>query len=398
MCKRFLSVGLVLSAAVFAASCSSRPEPSTAVPVVAKSGVQIAEIEKSPIEDFYEATGTVRSRATTVVSARVMGVVTSVKAREGDRVRAGQTLVEIDNREAAAHLQKAQAGGREATAALTEVEQSMRAAEAARRSSEANRQLAVSTLARYQALLERKSVSPQEFDEVKARHAIAEAEADRAAKMLDSLEARKRQILARIDQSKADLTAAEVNSGYARVTSPTNGIVIARAIEVGAMAQPGAPLLTIEDEGRYRFEAAVEESQLQRLRLGGRARVRIDAHGSDDLEGTIGEIVPVADPASRSYTVKIDLPGVAGLRSGLYGTARFASGSREVIAVPARSIVERGQLTGVMVVDEKGIARLRLIKTGKSFGERIEILSGVEAGERIVVEGGASVSDGSRVQ
>ncbi|MCW5970921.1 MAG: efflux RND transporter periplasmic adaptor subunit [Blastocatellales bacterium] len=385
-------------AAVFAASCGGRPEATTSTPPAAVSNVRIAEVEKTSIEDFYEATGTVRSRATTIISSRVIGSVLSVRAREGDRVRAGAVVVEIDNREAASQLQKAQAGIREAQASLGEIEQSARAAEAARRSAEANLQLAASTLARYRTLLERKSVSPQEFDEVNARHAIAEAEAERASKMLDSLDARKRQILARIDQAKADLAAAEINSGYARITSPVNGIVIARTVEVGAMAQPGAPLLTIEDEGRYRLEASVEESQMSRIRMGARALVNIDATGSGEIEGRVGEIVPAADPASRSYTVKIDLPGVAGLRSGLYGTARFTSGAREILSAPAGAIIERGQLTGVMAVDAQGIARLRLVRTGKTFGDRIEILSGLDAGQRIIVEGAAAVSDGSRVR
>jgi RND family efflux transporter MFP subunit len=258
--------------------------------------------------------------------------------------------------------------------------------------------LAAATLARYQILLERRSVSPQEFDEVKAKHQVAEAEADRAEKVLQMLAAKKSQTVARVDQAKAEIANAQINAGYARIAAPANGVVTARSIEVGATATPGAPLLTIEDDANYRLEAAVEESQLGRIRLNDAALVRIDALGNEELTGKVAEIVPAADPASRSYTVKIALPARRMLRSGLYGVARFATGQRQAILVPRKSVVQRGQLTSVFAVDSSGIARLRLIKTGKSYSDKVEILSGLGEGERIVVDGVASVNDGSRVQ
>jgi multidrug efflux pump subunit AcrA (membrane-fusion protein) len=324
--------------------------------------------------------------------------VTALHVREGDRVRAGQLLVEIDNRDANAHLQKANAGLREAQEALAEVEQSINAAQSARSAAEANKRLASATLNRYQALLERKSVSPQEFDEVKAKYQVAEAEADRAEKVLQMLAAKKSQVAARVDQAKAEIANAQINAGYARITAPASGVVTAKSIEVGATATPGAPLLTIEDDVNYRLEAAVEESKLSRIRLNDAVRVRIDAIGDEELTGTVAEILPAADPASRSYTVKIALPARRMLRPGLYGKARFISGQKQAILVPHTSVVQRGQLTGVFAVDDKGISRLRLVKTGKSYGDRVEILSGLNEGERIVIDGAANVNDGSRVQ
>jgi RND family efflux transporter MFP subunit len=157
-------------------------------------------------------------------------------------------------------------------------------------------------------------------------------------------------------------------------------------------------LLTIEDGSRYRLEVAVEESRLGKIAMGQRARVRIDALGADDLESGVSEITPAADPLSRSYTVKVDLPSRQGLRSGLYGVASFASGQRQAILIPQKAVAQRGQLAGVFVVDGAGVARLRLIKTGKSYGESVEALSGLSDGERIVVDGVANVKDGVKVQ
>jgi multidrug efflux pump subunit AcrA (membrane-fusion protein) len=383
--------------ALFANACGKRPQASAEKPPVV-TGVKVEKVAVSAIDDFYEATGTVRSKTSTVLSSKIMGTVTSVRVREGDRVNAGQTVIEIDNRDAAAQLQKAQAGLRQAQEGVAEVEQSISAAQSARAAADANKRLTASTLTRYQSLLERKSVSPQEFDEVKARAQVAEAEADRADKMLQMLAARKKQAQAQIDQARADIASAQVQTGYSRIASPIRGIVTARHTEIGSQATPGAPLLMIEDASRYRLEAAVEESMIGSIKLRDKARVRIDAIGDRELEGTVAEILPAADPMSRSYTVKIDVPSQALLRSGMYGTARFVRGQKQAIAVPGKSIVQRGQLTSVFVVDGANIARLRLVKTGRSFGEQVEVLSGLSDGERIVTDSVAKVTDGSRLQ
>jgi multidrug efflux pump subunit AcrA (membrane-fusion protein) len=391
---------LLLSLALLSASCGTKQEVATEVAPTVKD-VNVEQVALSAIDDYYEATGTVRSATTSTLSARVMGNVIALRAREGDRVRRGQVLVEIDNRDTLAQLQKAQAGLSESEHALGEAERSIQAAESARAAAEANKRLAATTFARYSALLERRSVSRQEFDEVEARYKVAQAEADRSEKMVQALAARKSQALARVEQARADISNARLVTGYARITSPVSGIVTARQTDIGQMAMPGAPLLTIEDDSRYRLEAVVEESQLARARTGDRVRVRIDALGDREIPGRVAEIVPAADPASRSFILKIDLPVEeyrGGLRSGMFGRAGFSAGQRQAITVPHQAIVERGQLTGVFVVDENGIARLRLIKTGKTFGERVEVLAGLSEGERIVTTRVGDVSDGSRIE
>src|SRR5262245_2542881 len=299
--------------AMSVASCGKNQEVAAEKPPVVK-GARVERVSKSPIEDFYEATGTVRSKTTTVLSSKIMGTVISLRVREGDKVSAGQALIEIDNRDANARLRKADAGLRQAQEGLAEIEQAINAAKSAQAAADANKRLADSTYARYQALFERKSVSPQEFDEAKAKQEMAEAEARRADDTLKMLVAKRQQALAGIDQARAEVANGRVFVSYARITSPISGVVVAKHTEVGSMAAPGAPLLTIEDGSRYRLEVAVEESQLGKIGIGRRARVRIDALsadgalGADDLEGGVSEITPVADPMSRSYTVKIDLP------------------------------------------------------------------------------------------
>lgn len=397
MKTKFTILAVIGLLAMSVAACGQKSEAAAEKSPVVK-GARVERVSMSPVEDYYEATGTVRSKTTTVLSSKMMGTVISLRAREGDKVSVGQVLIEIDNRDANAQLQKAEAGLRQAREGLPEVEQAINAAKSAQSAAEANKRLADSTYARYQSLAERKSVSPQEFDEAKAKQEMAEAEARQAADNLKMLAAKKQQALAGIDQAKAEVANAQVFVSYARIASPISGVVVAKHTEVGSTAAPGAPLLTIEDGSRYRLEVAVEESQLGKIGRDERARVRIDALGADDLEGVVSEITPVADPMSRSYTVRIALPARQSLRSGLYGVARFASGQRQAILIPQKAVAQRGQLTSVFVVDDAGVARLRLIKTGKSYGESVEALSGLGDGERIVVDGVANVKDGGKVQ
>ncbi len=395
--RKTIGLSALMLLAALAPSCGKKQETETAKPSMVKD-VKIEKVVAGPIDDFYEATGTVRSTTTSIVASRIMGSIIAVRVHEGERVRAGQLLIEIDSRDADAQLQSAQAGMRVASDALEEMERNINAAQSAKAAAEANQALAASTFNRYKTLFDRRSVSPQEFDEVQAKHRVADAEAERANRMLLSMAARRKQVLAQIDQAKASVSSAQISASYSRVTSPINGIVTAKHVDAGAMAAPGAPLVTIEDDSRYRLEASVEESLISSVHKNDQVQVTIDALGGLVLPGRVSEIVPGADPSSRSHIVKIDLPAHPLLRSGSFGRASFASGQRHAITIPKSAVIERGQLVSVFVVDGSGSARVRLIKTGKSYGDTVEVLTGLSGGERIVVDRIDAVSDGSRVE
>ncbi len=395
--KRLIAIIAISAAIAAVSSCEKKQKVAAEQPVVVK-GAKIETAQSSLVDDYYEATGTVKSKTTSVLSAKIVGSVIAVHVREGNLVRAGQLLVEIDNRDVKAQTEKAQAGLREAHTSVEEIERSIRASESGKTAAEVSRELAAATFKRYQALLERKSVSQQEFDEVRAKYKVAEAEADRADKMLQSLQARKNQVFARIDQAKADVAGAQVYLSYARINSPINGIVTAKQAEVGSLAMPGAPLLTIEESSSYRLETAVEESRLKDIGLREAVKVTIDALRGDEMPGRVVEIIPTADPASRSYTVKIELPRDQLLRSGLFGKARFITGQKQVITVPQKALVERGQLSGVYIIDGNRIAQMRLVTVGKSYGDRVEILSGLGSGDRIAADSAVIGREGVKVQ
>jgi multidrug efflux system membrane fusion protein len=402
MKRIFISVFCVLP---FLFSGCAKKEELTPEKVQTVSGVKIETVKSSSQEEIYEAVGTIRSKTTSVISTRVMGNVLAIHVHEGERVKTGQLLIEIDDRESAAQLRKARAGVREAEDMLQEMEKNIKAAEAAKSAAEANKNLAEATFHRYKGLLERKSVSQQEFDEIQAKHQASLAEVNRAQETIQSLFARKDQVLARIEQAKAEVTSAQLTGGYARISSPLNGIVTAKQAEVGTMATPGLPLLTIEDDTRYRLEAMVMESQMGKIRVGKLVQIVIGALDKKIISGMVAEIAPVADPTTRTATVKIDLVSPAkeggetpSLRSGMFGKALFPVGQRTLITVPVRALIERGQLLGVYAVDSGNIARLKLIQTGKAYGDQVEVLSGLREGEKIIGEGVEKVKEGNQVK
>ena len=162
--------------------------------------------------------------------------------------------------------------------------------------------------------------------------------------------AKRRQIAARVSQARAGINAAEIQRGYARITAPFDGVVTEKHVDQGNLTTPGAPLVTIEREGAYRLEASIEESRVRDIRAGQSVEVSLEALDRT-LEARVSEIVPAVEAASRSYIVKIDLPALPGIRSGMFGRATFAVGKRSVLAVPAAAVREQGQLRSVLVAE-----------------------------------------------
>lgn len=398
MITRNILIAGVAAAAIMAAGCGRAADKAETKPVSEVRNVAITKVTKSSIEDYYEATGTVKAKTTTQISANMMGRILSFPAAEGDVVKRGQLLVEIDSAESRAQLQKARAGLDEAQAGITEIDRSIDAANAGVQTAEANKQLADVTFGRYKELYDRKSATAQEFDEARSKAKMAASELDRAKASVQVINSKRKQLAAKIEQAKADIANSQVYEGYSRITAPVSGVVVKKFAEAGSTAAPGVPLLAIEDNSQYRLEAAVEESKAKNVRIGGRVVVRIDAISSGDINGTVAEITPSADAASRTSTVKIDLPPDDRLRTGLYGLARFPIAQKEAITVPQSAIVTRGQLTGVFVVAPNGTAQFRIVTKGTESEGMVEILSGLSAGDDIVTSDAGSITDGTQVR
>ncbi|HEY6007092.1 MAG TPA: efflux RND transporter periplasmic adaptor subunit [Geobacteraceae bacterium] len=333
------------------------------------TGVTIAAVAEERVPDTLEAVGTVRARTSAAVAARIPGTVSVLRVREGDRVKKGQLLAQLDARESLAGAAGAQAAIDEAGRALEEAK--------------SRKLLADTTFERYRRLFEAQAVTRQEFDTKQTERDLAALGVARAE--------------ARLQQSREGGRAATAVADYTRIVAPIAGIVTARQADLGASVFPGQPLLTIEDEGSYQLELAVPESLAGRVRPGTPVQVTLDALAIA-LSAKVAEVVPAADPASRTFIVKIAL-GQKGLKSGMFGRGAMSLGTTTTgIMAPRQAIFERGALTAVWTVDQANTARMRLVKTGKTVGDRVEILSGLDAGERVVTVGVERVVDGARVE
>jgi len=396
MRTRLVTPGVLIALLLFACGKEPTHEATPPEPPVAR-GVTVATVAPVETEETVEAMGTVKSKTTTTISSRIVGAVLAMHVREGSQVQVGAPLVELDDRDIATTVRRAEAALAEAQAAQTEVERAIAAAEAARAAAEAQRDLAAATLKRYQQLLDRKSVAPLEYDQVVARHKAAAADVERAAAEVAALQAKRSQVQSRIEGARAEISRTQVTQSYTEITAPFSGLVTVKHADVGAMAAPGTPLLTLEDNRHYRLEVSVPESQGSAIRLGQTLPISVDAAGLS-TRATVGEIVPAADPSTRTIQVRLDLPASSQLRSGLFGRTWIPVGRRAVLRVPEAAVLERGQLQGVYVVGQDGIARFRLLRTGAARQGAVEVLSGLTPGEQVIVAGLEQVKDGARIE
>lgn len=383
MKKRIFSptklVLLLISVGLFA-GCGSREEAASSA-AEAVSGVPLQTVRLQSTPDLYTAVGTVRSRTTSELGAQISGTVREVHVKEGDRVRRGQALAVLDDRTPRAQLGAAQAGVVEATQGLVEVEQALQAALA-------ERQFAEATYRRYQGLLEKKSLSRQEFEGAETRFKTADAN-------VRAIEAKKTRIEARGAQARSQQESAAALYSFSRIVSPIDGVVAARSVDEGTLVMPGAPLFTVEDTAQYQLEASLPEQFVSRASAGQQVSVTI---GGEKLTGHVAEVVPTSDVMSRTFQVKIDLPRDCRCRSGQYGQAQFPVGEVKRLVVPRSALVAQGQLEGIFVINTEGRAELRLVRTGKEFVDRVEILAGLTEGERVATSQLERLRDGVRVE
>lgn len=328
-----------------------------------------------------QASGALESRTRSVIAAQILGRIRQVHVEIGQTVQPGQTLITLDSQQLEASTAQAEAARLEANNALGETN-------ALIASARTQLQLAQSTESRLRRMFERKSISAQEMDEASAR--LAQAQSG-----LAMAEARKAQVESRITQSEQALAFARAQKNYAVLSAPFAGTITDKPAQPGAMALPGAPLLTIERSGALRAALNIDESQARTLRLG--LPLQLFLEGAEPIDSRISEIVPALDPASRNLIVRADLPQSSALRSGQFVRAEWATGERETLSLPASAVRESGQLQIVFVLDN-GAARSRMVTLGRTLNGRREILSGLSPGEKILTTLPAALTDGALVE
>ncbi|HEX5045065.1 MAG TPA: efflux RND transporter periplasmic adaptor subunit [Candidatus Polarisedimenticolaceae bacterium] len=335
---RALPAGAICAALSFL-GCGKEavPPPAAALP---PATVRVQRIEARPHAATEDVVGTVRAKLRAVLEAKISGRIDRMTAVPGQTVRRGTLLARIEAREVQARVDQARA---------------------VRQQTEDDLRRALS--------LSRQNILPQsELDAAQARARVAEAAVQEAETLL----------------------------GYTAIEAPFDGTVTRKYADVGDLAAPGKPLLEMEDGRALRLEADVPEAVVGTLALGNVLPVRVDAL-SAELRGTVAEISPAGDPGSRTFLVRLDLPPTPGLRAGQFGRVTLPVGETTALRVPASAVVQRGQMEIVFVVED-GKARLRLVRTGRRFGDEVELVSGMEGGETLVVEGGSLLLDGQPLQ
>jgi len=345
--------------------------------------VDVEEARVSDVSDAFELGGSVRARAVATIVSRIVGGIREVRAVPGDRVRAGAPLVVLDSRELASAEARMKAS-------LEAARQAVALARAEREAAEAGVELAESTHRRISELHSRKSATPHELDQAVAALRAAEAR-------VASAEARGLEAQAQVEAATAGAEAARVTTSYSVIAAPFDGVVTEKLVDAGNTATPGMPLLTVEDVKGFRLDVFVDESRVRLVEPGQEVQVRLDAAREEVLTGRVFEVSHVLDRAAHAFLVKIDLPEGARVRSGMFGRARFPVAPRRALVVPSSSLVRRGQLTSVFVVDAGNRARMRLVTAAEPAGDMVEIRAGLQEGEQVVVAPPPALVDGTPV-
>jgi len=332
---------LVLSAALVLFAGCSRHEataPGAALPPV---GVRTAQVRLESVPVLTEITGTVRPVRRATLAARLMGAIDELPVALGQQVRAGDLLVKISAGEISARLAQAQA-----------------------QLDQANRDLA-----RERDLLPKQAST---------------------ADLVRNLETR-------VTLAAAQVREAETMLGYAVVRAPFDGRIARKFVEAGDFASPGVPLVEIEGAEAFQVEAGIPDSLAGALQIGAAAEITIASAGAS-FAAPLAELSSAADANAHTVTAKFSVPSGVVVRSGQFARVQVPGAPVRVLLAPASAVVVRGQMECVFVAGGDNRAGLRLVKTGAARGDRLEILSGLDDGERVVLAPPAGLREGSPLE
>ncbi len=312
------------------------------LPATDTGEVVVVEATTQPL--IEQAAGTLRAKVETVISPIITATISSIAVRAGDEVQAGDELARLDSRELKARVDQAQQSAVAAQARLAQTEKD---------------------LARFERILK---ADPG---------AVSKAEHDRLQAALQASRAE----LVRLKRQKDE---AQTALSYSKLTAPIAGRIVERLADPGDTARQGEPLLRMYDPSTLRLEASVRESVASKLAKGQQLVAEIDAL-KKQYPVVVDEIVPSADPGSRSFLVKVSLADSTGLYPGMFGRLMIPIGQTDKITIPLAAVTRVGQLDFVTVKTDLGPVR-RYVRLGQRSPEnRVEVISGLKAGDHILI-------------
>jgi len=348
---------LLFSAVLALTSCGNSSEEKIIdqTPPVSVTVSSVAAENNSP---FLTASGKIEAANSATLSTRMMGFVDKVHVNVGQKVTKGQLLVSINNSDLSAKQAQTSAGITEAQAAFNNAEKDYQ---------------------RFENLFAENSASQKELDDQRARYEMAKARLEGAKQMRNEVQSQ---------------------FAYVDLRAPFNGVVTNKFIEAGDMANPGMPLVSVEGPGNFEVTASVPESEISKIKSG--TNVQVIVKSSDKaLPGTVTEVSTSASNTGGQFLVKVVLDKTdASILSGMYATVQFPIEKKTdvtTVMVPTEALVKQGQLTGIYTVSQSNTAILRWLRVGRTFGDNVEVLSGLSADETYIISSEAKLYNGAKL-
>ncbi|MHB8251104.1 MULTISPECIES: efflux RND transporter periplasmic adaptor subunit [Acidithiobacillus] len=349
--KRTARIAALIFAMASLAACGKSPPEAPLAQ--GKVSAPVLQTRNQSMAAFARVPGTVVARQQVQLSSRLSGYIHSMSVRDGQSVQAGQLLFEVDPTDVVGQVQQAQAGLAEAQSALTD---------------------ARSNYERFKILYAQKAIPKQQWDQIKSAYGMAQA---------------------RVAAARGGVGTARSQLRYARVTAPFSGIITRKFLQNGDLASPGQPILALADTSRLEVQCSVSGTLYHSLQIG--QKVAVLAEGKR-VPATVLDLVGAADAMTHAHTVKLSLPADSTLQAGDYVSVEVPVTQRQVMTVPAVALLDRAGIPGVFVVDAQGVAHYRMVRPGPSTPEGVEILSGLSAGETVVVGNLAAVNNGDHIE
>ncbi len=309
----------------------------------AEAPISVATMTVEPkiVDAVVSAAGTLFSKNTSMLSSKVMGKVVALTVTEGDYVTRGKLLIRIESNEISAQAYQAQAAYNNAKLQYDRIKR----------------------------LFDEKAATQMELE----------------------------QATLGFESARAGLNAARAMESYTIITAPISGQIMEKRINLGEMTLPGQPILKIEDNKNLRLEATVKEQDIRFVHQGSPVTVQIDALPGREINARVAQVVPAADIRTHSFIVKIDIPGDKSLITGMYGKALFSTGKRDAFLVPKTALVDLSGITGVYIVSAEGTAVFQMVQLGDTSEDSVEAVTGLKAGDRVVVSKQDARIDGRKV-
>jgi len=342
-------------------SCSSKKEKKE---IIIETPVQVTiTLPQSGGKQGIEVSGQIEAKQTVNISTRVMGFITKITVKTGDKVQKGQLLATISNQDIQA--KKAQAD----------------------------------------AMIQEAEIAFKNAQKDKERFDALDKVGNATAKEMENINMQFNSSKSRLEMARQMSNEAKAMLAYTNLEAPISGIITQKLADEGSMANPGMPLLTIEQNGSFQASVSVPETNIGLIKEGEKASLNIKSINKT-ITGTITQISSSSKTTGGQYIVKIVLSekDSKGLYSGMYVNATIETKEKVkdtnsgLILIPVSSIVHQDQLTGIYTVSSANTAQLRWLRLGKTFGDKVEVISGLDTNEPIIVQTQEKLYNGRPVE